>query len=94
LSVKAKKLLKIPAIVYNASFSKTCPRNPNSIHNASVFTNFLSGAGFERNEAVHHHEGIEQNFVKKLKITLSIQTAKSDIRTYEVIFNNLNSHVN
>jgi hypothetical protein len=30
-------------IVCNASFSTTCPRKPNSIQNASVLTNFLSG---------------------------------------------------
>jgi hypothetical protein len=39
-----KKLLKMPAIVLQCkSFSTTCSRNQNSIHNASVLTNFLSG---------------------------------------------------
>jgi hypothetical protein len=31
------------AIVCIASFSTTCPRKSNSIQNASVLTNFLSG---------------------------------------------------
>jgi hypothetical protein len=31
------------AIVYNACFNMTCPRKQNSIQNASVLTNFLSG---------------------------------------------------
>jgi hypothetical protein len=33
------------------SIGTTCPRKSNSIQNASVFTNFLSGR-FERNENV------------------------------------------
>jgi hypothetical protein len=31
------------ALVYKASCNTTCPRNPNSIQNACVLTNFLSG---------------------------------------------------
>jgi hypothetical protein len=31
------------AIVCNASFSTSCPREPNSVQSASVLTNFLNG---------------------------------------------------
>jgi hypothetical protein len=41
--LKCCSTLKMPPIVCNASFSTTCSRKPNSIQNASVFTNLVSG---------------------------------------------------
>jgi hypothetical protein len=40
---KCCSMLKMPPIVCNASFSTTYSRKPNSIQNASVFTNHVSG---------------------------------------------------
>jgi hypothetical protein len=68
----------MPAFVYNASFSTTCPRKPHSIYNPSDVFEFPERR-FERNEAEVKHRDLQGDFQKPQPTRYIIKmTARSD----------------